>query len=79
MESECKCQIKSNGITLTLVKKDKVENWTDLKPKKSLVNTQKFKETNDEGLGDLMGMMKDMYQNGDDDMKKMMAESWAKG
>ena len=61
METESKYQIKSNGITITLVKKDKVENWTDLKPKKSLVNTQKPKESTDEGLGDLMGMMKDMY------------------
>ncbi len=30
-------------------------------------------------MGDLMGMMKDMYQNGDDNTKKMIAESWAKG
>ena len=26
--------------------------------------------------GDLMGMMKEMYQNGDDDTKRMIAESW---
>ena len=31
-----------------------------------------------EGMGDLMGMMKDMYQNGDDDMKRMISQSWQK-
>ena len=25
-----------------------------------------------------MGMMKEMYENGDDDMKRMIAESWQK-
>ena len=26
-----------------------------------------------DGMGDLMGMMKEMYQNGDDEMKKVIA------
>ena len=30
-------------------------------------------------MGDIMGMMKEMYNNGDDETKKMMAQSWAKG
>ena len=44
-----------------------------MKPKKSLVNTEKPKELTEDGLGDIMGMMKEMYNNGDDDMKKMIA------
>jgi hypothetical protein len=60
-QDECKIQVKSNGITITLIKKDKIENWTDLKPKKSLVNPDKPKKESDDAMGDLMGMMKEMY------------------
>lgn len=34
----CKYKIKSNGVTITLFKKDPSNTWTDLKPKKSLVS-----------------------------------------
>ena len=34
------------------------------------------KSTNPQG--DLMEMMKEMYQNGDDNMKRTIAESWTK-
>ena len=51
------------------------EKWTDLKPKKSLINNDKKLEKADgtDGYGDLMGMMKNMYENGDDDMKRMIS------
>ena len=52
-----------------------------MKPKKSLVNSAKAvtkKDTDKDAYGDLMGMMKDMYANGDDDMKRMISESWQK-
>lgn len=29
--------------------------------------------------GDIMGMMKNMYHKGDDNMKRMISESWQKG
>ena len=31
-----------------------------------------------DAMTDLMGMMKEMYQNGDDDTKRMISESWTK-
>ena len=63
------------------MKKDPKEKWTDLKPKKSLVGSAKDvtkKGTDGDAYGDLMGMMKNMYENGDDDMKRMITESWVK-
>jgi len=70
-------------VTITLIKKKITERWTDLKPKKALVSedTKKGGKTSAEdggAYGDLMGMMKEMYENGDDNMKRMIAESWQK-
>ena len=70
--------MKSNGVTITLAKFNKTESWTDLKPKKSLIGDKTSKGGSGDGLGDIMGMMKEMYQNGDDEMKKTIAESWQK-
>ena len=85
--SECKFNVKKNGVSITLIKKNAKESWTDLKPKKSLVDKDKLqsnKKTGDpekdtaSAYGDLMGMMKDMYVNGDDQTKAKIAEAWQK-
>ena len=79
--ASCKFNIKTNGISITLIKKESSEKWTDLKPKKSLVGKAKNvtkKSTDKDAYGDLMGMMKNMYEDGDDDMKRMISESWQK-
>ena len=80
--AECKFNIKSSSISITL-KKEKNENWTDIKPKASLLGDKKEKpgpkkEEEGDGMGGIMNMMKEMYNNGDDNMKKMIAESWQK-
>jgi len=78
--SECKFQIKSSSISITL-KKDKNENWSDIKPKASMLGNKKEKEgapkkDDKDGMGGIMNMMKEMYNNGDDKTKQMIAESW---
>ena len=80
--ADCKHQVKSNSITVTL-QKAKDEWWSDLKPKKTLLEKkpqaekQKMKESGDP-MGGLMDMMKEMYQNGDENTRRMIAESWTK-
>jgi hypothetical protein len=37
------------------------------------VNADKTKKDSEDPMGDIMGMMKEMYNNGDDETKKMMA------
>lgn len=76
--------VKATGSGLTVyLKKDKPEFWDGLEKKKSLIGDP---DAPKEGLGadkgdpsaGLMNMMKEMYQNGDENTKRMIAESWMK-
>ena len=71
---------KSNGFSLTLKKKDK-GHWDNLVPKASALKKaeeeKKGEDDKDPGAG-LMNMMKELYENGDDDMKRTIAEAWTK-
>jgi len=75
---ESKFVVKKNGITLKLRKKKgeySYEHWTDLTSKKSKEETIKSK---DDPMGGIMDMMKDMYENGDDQMRKTIGEAMLK-
>lgn len=69
-------QVKTNSITITLAKKEK-GHWDDVKEKAAMFKP-KEKGKEEDPQASLMNMMKDMYDNGDDDMKRMIAQSWAK-
>ena len=57
--------------------KDGSEHWTDLKPKQSMFGKEDPKiDENGDPLAGMQNMMKEMYQNGDDKTKAMIAESW---
>lgn len=66
------------------MKKAKDEWWSDLKPKATLLSKksdaqkEKDKKEGGDAMGGLMDMMKEMYQNGDENTKRMIAESWSK-
>jgi len=59
--AECKFNIKSNGITITLVKEE-TERWTDLKPKQSMMSKDHKIADSDDPMMSMQNMMKDMYQ-----------------
>jgi len=73
--------VKSNSVTIELVKKNS-KYWTDLKQTKSLTKAaedidKKKREDDDENPGNqLMQLMKDLYKDGDDKMKRTIEESW---
>ena len=72
-------KVKSNSITLELIK-SKTKHWDDLKEKKSALGqtpSASSKEKEDPSSS-LMNMMKELYENGDDQMKRTIAESWQK-
>jgi calcyclin binding protein len=73
--------VKSNGFSLTLTKNDK-GHWDAVVPKPSLIKKSKEEDKKDSDSkepGDsLMNMMKELYENGDDDMKRTIAEAWSK-
>lgn len=78
----CKLKIKSNSITLELKKAGK-QWWSDLKQKAkkegaSASPSAPIEKSGEDPGASLMNMMKDLYENGDDDMKRTIAESWTK-
>lgn len=70
--------MKSNGITITLIKEDAEEHWTDVRPKVGLFgkSNDEKKEEDKDPMNSMQNMLKTMYSNGDDKTKAMIAESW---
>ena len=75
--------MKSNSITVTL-KKEEAGHWIDLTKKKGLASAMGKKDKDSADLdgkdpqASLMQMMQNLYQTGDEDMKRTIAESWSK-
>ncbi|KAJ3189659.1 hypothetical protein HK101_008796, partial [Irineochytrium annulatum] len=72
--AECTCKVKGEKCIVTL-KKVKTGEWGSLvKKKKEKMPADFGKE--DEPENAIMDLMKKMYTEGDDDMKKMIAKTW---
>lgn len=77
-EGESYTKATSSGLVIYL-RKSGSEYWDSLEKKKSLLGEDsKDKLKNKDPNESLMDMMKEMYQNGDPEMKKMIAEAWTK-
>ncbi len=66
---------------IALKKAKSSDHWDTLEYKKPILNddmTSDKKEANKDPSAGLMDMMKQMYENGDDNMKRMIAETWTK-
>ena len=75
---KCAHRVKPNGnVVLTLAKAAK-ETWYDLKSKDA---PKKEEKKTDGGAPEdsIMKLMKDMYNDGDDEMKKTIAKAWTEG
>ncbi len=75
--SKSKYIIKPNKIIIKLGKvkgEYSYDYWTDLTAKKKKEN----KGTKEDPAAGIMDMMKEMYDNGDDNMKKMIGETMYK-
>ena len=76
---ESRVVVKKNRITLKLKKvkgEYSYDHWTDLKKKGGKAAKEKAKSS-DPSAG-IMDMMKDLYDNGDDNMRKIIGESMMK-
>lgn len=74
-----KLKVKSNSITLELVKAN-TRYWDDVIKKKPGAPT-KIPDNDERGnypTNSLMGIMKDLYDNGDESMRRTIAEGWTK-
>jgi calcyclin binding protein len=61
--------------------KKKSKNWSDIKPAKSLTKAandidKKKSEDDENPSANLLGLMKELYDTGDDNIKRTIAESW---
>lgn len=74
--TEATIRPKSEGFSLSLKKKEP-GNWESLEFKESAAPKPKVAEDQDPSAG-LMNMMKELYQSGDEDMKRTIAEAWTK-
>ncbi|KAK7368262.1 hypothetical protein VNO80_10286 [Phaseolus coccineus] len=73
LPEKCKVLVKPKRAIITLVKASK-GNWLDLhfKDDKLKPNLDKEKDP----MAGIMDMMKNMYEEGDDEMKKTIAKAW---
>lgn len=77
--SNVRITFKSSGFGLTLKKKEE-KSWDALEFKAPIVSKEEKAPVEDDpsnpGAG-LMKMMQDLYQNGDEDMKRTIAQAWS--
>jgi calcyclin binding protein len=73
----CKFAVRNKTLTITLEKKKKA-SWTQLKKRASGIKKSDPKTKEDPSAG-LMDMMKTMYDDGDDEMKRTMQKAWWEG
>ena len=79
---KCKFIVKANKVVIKLAKvkgEYSYDNWTTLASKKTKEDKQKkASATKENPMGGIMDMMKDMYETGDDNMKKIIGEAMEK-
>lgn len=78
---ESKIIVKKNRVTIKLKKvkgEYSYDHWTDLKKKGGKAAKDKEKQRKDDPTAGIMDMMKDLYDTGDDNMRKIIGESMLK-
>ncbi|OIV94212.1 hypothetical protein TanjilG_28151 [Lupinus angustifolius] len=70
---KCKILVKPKRVVIILIKASK-GNWLDLHFKEDKVKPSLDKEK--DPMAGIMGLMKNMYEEGDEEMKKTIAKAW---
>ncbi|KAL6567298.1 hypothetical protein OROGR_000966 [Orobanche gracilis] len=70
---KCKLIVKPKRVVIALVKASK-GNWSDLHFKEDKLKPSLDKER--DPMGGIMDLMKNMYEEGDEDMKRTIAKAW---
>lgn len=70
---QCKVLVKPTRVTITLVKASKGD-WQDLHFKEDKLKPKLDKEK--DPMAGIMDLMKNMYEEGDEEMKKTIAKAW---
>ena len=70
--------VKKNRVLLRLKKAGQWDHWVDLIAKKPRAKDAAGKAIPADPSAGIMDLMKDMYNDGDDQTRKMIAEAWTK-
>ncbi|CAL0312168.1 unnamed protein product [Lupinus luteus] len=70
---KCKILVKPKRVVITLIKASK-GNWSDLHFKEDKLKPSLGKEK--DPMAGIMDLMKNMYEEGDEEMKKTIAKAW---
>lgn len=70
-------RIRKNRLSITLWKADNKNTWMNLTAKNPL-KAARNTDSKDPGAG-IMDMMKDLYEDGDEEMKRTIAKAWSEG
>lgn len=70
---KCKVMVKPTRVIITLFKASK-GNWTDLQFKEDKLKPNLDKER--DPMAGIMDLMKNMYEEGDEEMKRTIAKAW---
>ncbi len=76
-KADCTFTLKPNYVIVKL-KKNTLGSWTSLKEEKKFNPVKNVKEGKEDPQKGLMDMMKRMYDEGDDEMKRTIGEAWTK-
>ncbi|XP_048323605.1 uncharacterized protein LOC107406008 [Ziziphus jujuba] len=74
LPEKCKVLVKPNRVVITLIKASK-GNWLDLQYKEDKLKPNLDKER--DPMAGIMDLMKNMYEEGDDEMKRTIAKAWS--
>jgi calcyclin binding protein len=78
LPNDSKYVLKNNSIYITLVKKEN-KTWAQLPYKDDkFAKEEKPEEKVEDPQAGIMNMMKKMYEDGDENMKRTIAEAWTK-
>ncbi len=77
--ADSKFLLKNNTLTLVIVKKEN-KSWSQLAFKEDKIGgkSEKKEEEKEDPQAGIMNMMKKMYEEGDENMKRTIAEAWTK-
>jgi calcyclin binding protein len=76
-ESKSKVITNNNNVTIKLAKAKGGSKWSDLKFKEGAIKEDDIGKEKDPNAS-MMDMMKKMYEEGDDNTKRSIAEAWTK-
>ncbi|XP_066932045.1 calcyclin-binding protein-like [Clytia hemisphaerica] len=80
----CTCKVKAGNIVIALRKAEDGQTWggmTEAQRKDKEAKDNKFSsstpsDANEDPQAGIMNLMKKMYDDGDDDMKRMIKKTW---